>query len=76
MTAAALTMHARGVWFSASVLLLLEDKVIERDWVDSMIANFGFALDRLEEYIGKGNARYLLLVILALILLILARRRR
>jgi hypothetical protein len=56
--------------------LLLDQKVIERDWVDSMIANFAVARDRLEEYIGSGNAKYLLIAILVVILILVARRRR
>jgi hypothetical protein len=56
--------------------LLLDQKVIERDWVDSMIANFATARDRLEEYIGSGNAKYLLIALVVVILILVARRRR
>ena len=69
-------IHRLGVPFHASVLLLLEREVIERDWVDSMIAHFAAARDRLEKYIGPRNAKYLLIGLLVVLLLMLVRRRR
>jgi hypothetical protein len=60
----------------ASVQLLLEQNVIERDWAASMIANLYAAIDHIEEYIGSGNTKYLLLAILVVILVLFARRRR
>jgi len=76
LTAAAVPTHHKGMRFHASVPLLLDGKVVERDWVDSMIANLACARDRLEEYIGRGNAKYLLIGLLAVLLLMLVRRRR
>lgn len=76
MTVVARPAHHSGMLFQASMQLLLEQKVIERDWAASMIANLYAAIDRIEEYIGSGNAKYLLLAILVLVLVLLARRRR
>ncbi len=76
LTLVARSVHHGGVWLPESALLLLGDDVIQRDWVDSMIANFRYALDSLEEYIGKGNAKYLFIGILLVLVLILIRRRR
>lgn len=56
--------------------LLLEQKVLERDWAAQMIANLYAAIDYIEEYIGPGNAKYLLLAMLLVIIVLLARRRR
>lgn len=64
-----------SVLIRASVLLM-EQKVIERDWVESMIANIYTTIDNLERYIGSGNTKYLLIAISVVILILLWRRRR
>jgi hypothetical protein len=74
-TAAAASDHS-DIVLRASVQLLLEQKVIERDWAASMIANLYGAIDYIEGYIGSGNTKYLLLAILVLILVLFTRRRR
>ena len=74
-SAAAASDHSDMV-LRASVQLLLEQRVIERDWAASMIANLYGAIDYIEGYIGSGNTKYFLLAILVVILVLLARRRR
>jgi hypothetical protein len=57
-----------------SVSLILAQAVVERGLLDSIAAGLSSARYRLELYVGEGNAIYV--VIAAVLLLVLTRVRR
>ncbi len=55
---------------------IVAQTLVEYGFLNSLVAGLVSARDRIEFYIGQGNLKYLLLGTLAVIVLLLARRRR
>ncbi len=54
----------------------LAQTLVEYGVLNSIVAGFAAARQRVEVYIGTGNTKYALAIVLAVIILLLARRRR
>jgi hypothetical protein len=59
-----------------NIQLIAAQKADDYDLARSAAFNFAAARDYIEWYIGQGNLKWVLLALLALIVLMIARRRR
>ena len=55
---------------------IVAQTLVEYGSLSGMNARLAAVQQRLEEYIGQGNTKYLLLVLLVLLIVVLAKRRR
>ncbi len=56
--------------------MILAQTLVEYGVLNSIAAGFAAARQRVEVYIGTGNTKYMLAIVLGVIILLLARRRR
>ncbi len=57
-------------------MMFIAQALSEYGALSSMAAGIAAARDRIEMYIGSGNLKYLLFVMIALLVLLLVKRRR
>lgn len=55
---------------------MLAQAMVEYGALQSIAASFANAYNRVENYLGQGNLKYVLLVLIVVIILLLVKRRR
>ena len=56
--------------------MFIAQTLAEYGFLTSIVAGIAAARDRIEFYVGSGNLKYLLLAMLAIFILLVAKRRR
>ena len=56
--------------------MILAQTMVEYGALTSIAAGLAAAQQKIEAYIGSGNSKYALIIVLTLIILLLAKRRR